>query len=98
MHVQHLVTLRILMDVGKKKKLKLFFKFVNFSRVYDCVPRLNLFMSLKQMRCGVVIHLALAAIYRCTNSVRRSAVIAATVGVGQGHLHLVYCLFYISIS
>ncbi len=82
--VEHLVTLRLLMDVARRKRLKLFVTFVDFSRAYDCVPRLNLFMLLKRMGCGVTMLLALAAMYRCTNSVMGTAVIATTIGVRQG--------------
>ncbi|XP_063888609.1 uncharacterized protein LOC135115608 [Scylla paramamosain] len=82
--VEHLVTLRVLMDIARRKKLKLFITFVDFSRAYDCVPRFDLFMSLKRMGCGVTMLLALAAMYRCTNRVVGTAVIATTVGVRQG--------------
>ena len=82
--VEHLVTLRIMMDIARRKKLKLFVTFVDFSKAYDCVPRLNLFMSLKRTGCGVTMLLTLAAMYECTNSIIGSTIIAATIGVCQG--------------
>ena len=81
--VEHLVTLRLLMDVARRK-IKLFVTIVDFSRAYDYVPRLNLSMLLKRMGCGATMLLALAAMYRCTNSVMGTAVIATTIGVRQG--------------
>ena len=56
--VEHIVTLRILMDIARRKKLKLFVTFVDFSKAYDCVPRYKLFIKLKQMGCGVTILMA----------------------------------------
>lgn len=81
---EHLVTLRLLMDLARRKKLKLFVTFIDFSRAYDCVPRINLLTCLKQMGCGVTMLLALAAMYKYTNSVIGTALIATTVGVRQG--------------
>ena len=37
--IEHLVTLRLLMDLARKKKLKLFITFVDFTMAYDRVPR-----------------------------------------------------------
>ena len=82
--IEHIVTLRLLMDVARRKKIKLFITFVDFSRAYDCVPRYKLFLMLKHMGCGMTMLMALIAMYRCTNSVLGTAVIAATVGVRQG--------------
>ena len=72
------------MNVARRKKLKLFVTFVDFSRAYDCVPRSNLFMTLKRLGCGITMLLALAAMYKCTSSLLGTALIAATVGVRQG--------------
>ena len=82
--VEHIVTLRLLMDVARRKKLKLFVTFVDFRRAYDCVPRHKLFSVLKRMGCGMTMLLALVAVYRCTNSVIGTSLLAATVGVRQG--------------
>ena len=82
--IEHIVTLRLLMDVARRKKLKLFITFVDFSRAYDCVPRQTLFSVLKQMGCGLTMILALIAVYRCTDSVIGASLITATIGVRQG--------------
>ncbi len=36
---EHIVTLRILSDVARRKKKKLFVTFIDFSKAYDLVPR-----------------------------------------------------------
>ena len=81
---EHLVTLRLLMGLARRKKFKLFVTFVDFSRAYDCVPRVNLFTCLKQMGCGMTMLLALTAMHKYTNSVIGTALIATTVGVRKG--------------
>lgn len=95
--VEHLVTLRVLMDIARREKLKLFVAFIDFSRACDCVPRFDLLMSLKRMGCGVCMLLALAAMYRIANSVMGSAVIATTVGVRQGsHTSCILFILYVN--
>ncbi len=47
-----------------KEKDTIFGFFVDFSRAYDCVPKINLLMSLKRMGCEVTMLVALAAMYR----------------------------------
>ena len=49
--------------------------------IYDCVPKLNLFI---RMGSGVTMLLALAAMYKSTNSILGSTIITATIGVRQG--------------
>ena len=82
--MDHVVTLRLLMDVARRKKMKLFVTFIDFSKAYDSVPRYKLFLLLKQMGCGMTMLLALVAMYRCTSSVIGTAIVAATIGVRQG--------------
>ena len=72
------------MDIARRKKLKLFITFVDFRKAYDYVPRNKLFSILKRMGCGLTMLLALVAMYRCTESVIGTALIASTVGVRQG--------------
>ena len=72
------------MDVVRRKKMKLFVTFIDFSKAYDSVPRYKLFLLLKQMGCGMTMLLALVAMYRCTSSVIGTAIVAATIGVRQG--------------
>lgn len=82
--LEHIVTLRLLCDVARRKKFKLFITFVDFSQAYDRVPRDVMFRVLKRLGCGVTMLLALVALYKITHSVIGSAVISATVGVRQG--------------
>ena len=82
--MEHIVTLRLLMDLARRKKFKLFITFVDFSKTYDCIPRYKLFLTLKPMGCGMTMLMALIAMYQYTSSVIGTAVIAATVGVRQG--------------
>ena len=72
------------MDIARRKKLKLFITFVDFSKAYDCLPRYKLFLTLKRMGCGLTMLMALVAMYEYTNSVIGMALIAATIGVRQG--------------
>ena len=58
------MTLRLLIDLARKKKEKLFVVFVDFSQAYDLVPRRKLFEVLKRLGCGAVMLAALVAIYR----------------------------------
>ena len=82
--VEHIVTLRILTDMARRKRLKLFVTFVDFSKAYDLVPRNNLFIILKRLGCGTVMLATLVAMYRVTESVIGGAVVTATLGVRQG--------------
>ena len=45
---EHIITLRLLTDLARRKKLKLFITFVDFSQAYDKVPRFKLFSVLKR--------------------------------------------------
>ena len=72
------------MDIARRKKLKLFITFIDFSKAYDCVPRHKLFLALKRMGCGMTMLMVLIAMYWSTNSIIGTAIVAATVGVRQG--------------
>ncbi|MPC44065.1 LINE-1 retrotransposable element ORF2 protein [Portunus trituberculatus] len=82
--LEHVVTLRLLCDIAKRKKFKLFVTFVDFSQAYDKVPHDVLFEVLKRLGCGITMLLDLAAVYMCTNSVIGTTVISAAIGVRQG--------------
>ena len=73
--LEHIVTLRLLCDVARRKKFKLFVTFVDFSQAYDRVPRDVLFRVLKRLGCCCTMLLALFAMYSITNSVIGSAII-----------------------
>ncbi len=82
--VEHIVTLRLLIDMAKRKRKKLFVTFVDFSKAYDLVPRNILFNVLKRIGCGRIMLSALVAMYRVTQCVIGAAVMTATRGVRQG--------------
>ena len=58
--------------------------FVEFSQVYDMVPRRTLFKILRRMGCGSVMLYVLAVMYQLTESMIGSAVVTITMGVRQG--------------
>lgn len=82
--IEHIVALRLLTDMARRKKLKLFVTFIDFSKAYDLVLRDKLFMILKRIGCGTVMLAALVSMYRVTESVIGGAVMTATLGVRQG--------------
>ena len=82
--LEHIVTLRMLVDTAKRKKKKLFITFVDFSQAYDRVSRKKLFSLMKNMGCGMVMLGALVAMYKSTQSIIGTAIITATIGVRQG--------------
>lgn len=82
--IEHIVSLRLLTDLAKRKKWKLFVTFVDFSQAYDKVPRNMLFTVLKRIGCGATMLFALIAMYRVTHSVIGTAVVSAAIGVRQG--------------
>ena len=48
--IEHVVTLRLLTDTARRKKVKLFVIFVDFSKAYDLVPKEKLFFCVKDYR------------------------------------------------
>ena len=82
--MEHIVALRLVIDLAKRKKMKLYVTFVDFSQAYDKVPRNMLFTVLKRLGCGAIMLGALIAMYRVTNCVIGSAIVSATIGVRQG--------------
>ncbi len=82
--IEHIVTLRLIIDFARKKKSKLFVTFVDFATVYDRVPRAVLFIILKRLGCGAVMLAALVSMYTVTQSIIGTAVVTAVIGVRQG--------------
>ena len=82
--IEHIVTLRLLINVFMRKKLKLFIVFVDFSKAYDLVPRSKLFDILVNLGCGITMLAALIAMYSNTTSILGSTTITSTIGVRQG--------------
>ena len=58
--------------------------FIDFSKAYDRVPRLNLIERLKSLGCRANMIRAIRNMYASTKNVLRSATINASVGVRQG--------------
>lgn len=82
--LEQILTLRLLIDFVKNKRLKLYVLFIDYSKAYDRVPRHKLIEVLKSRGCGRVMLRAIQAMFTCTKNVLKSAVIDATVGVRQG--------------
>lgn len=81
---EHIVTLRLLTDTARRKKIKLFVTFIDFSKAYDLVPRHKLFTVMKRIGCGMVMLAAVMSMYSVTEGIVGSSVVTATVGVRQG--------------
>ena len=81
--MEHIVTLRGVCDMARRKKHKLFITFIDFSQAYDRVPRHKLFRILLRLGCGSVMLCALVAIYVHTESLLGTTAVLITMGVRQ---------------
>ena len=82
--IEHIVTLRLIIEVFLRKRKKLFIVFVDFRKAYDLVPRNRLFQILINLGCGATMLAALMAIYQDTSCILGSTIITSTIGVRQG--------------
>lgn len=82
--LEHIVTLRLLIDIAKKKRKKLYVTFVDFSSAYDRVSRPLMLRLLMKLGCGAVMLSAVAVMYQVTQSVVGTAVFSVGMGVRQG--------------
>jgi hypothetical protein len=82
--VEHLLTLRLLIDFAIHKKKKMFVVFVDFSKAYDRVPRHLLLRRLQSLGCGAAMIKIISAMYSHTSMMLRSATITTSIGVRQG--------------
>lgn len=93
--LEHIISLRLLTDKAGRKRLPIFVLFVDFTKVYDLVPRRVLLEVLKRLGCvwpgsavcsggDVLSH----------REYYWSAVVTATTGARQGFdiLFFIYCI------
>ena len=59
--IDHIVTLRLLINYAMLKKEKLYIVYVDFSKAYDRIPRDKLLQSLVSLGCGSRMLAALAS-------------------------------------
>ncbi len=82
--LEHIVSLRLLMDYCVGKKQKLYVVFIDFSKAYDRIPRDKLMARLSYLGCGFVMLAALASMYKVSYSVLGVAIVTAVLGIRQG--------------
>ncbi len=82
--LEHIVTLRILTDLARRKKKKLFVTFVDFAKAYDTVSRQMMLKVLRRLGCGIVMLGAIAAMYTVTESIVGTVAFMVTLGIRQG--------------
>ena len=82
--MEHIISLRLLIDYAIVKKKKLYIVYVDFSKAYDRVHRGKLVHLLAAMGCGAVMLAALASMYKVSYGIIGITVITCTIGVRQG--------------
>ena len=82
--IEHILSLRLIINVCRKKKWKLFVTYVDFSKAYDRVHRNKILHTMKRLGCGFMMLFAIAAMYKVTKSIICIAIVTAIIGVRQG--------------
>ena len=82
--IEQILTLRLLCDYAKKKRVKLYLLYIDFEKAYDKVSRKMLLDILKSLGCGGRFLSVLAKIYSNIKLVFKIAVISTSIGVRQG--------------
>ena len=82
--MEHILTLRLLMNFSIVKRLKLFILFVDYAQAYDRVPRNKMLKLLIRLGCGAAMICALVAMYSSTLNILGSVTVTSTSGVRQG--------------
>ena len=91
--MEHIVTLRLIMNYCFRKKVKLFITYVDFSKAYDRVPRNKLLGCLRKLGYGLTMLLAILAMYQVTKNLLGMAVITATLSVYDRDPHMIYMMY-----
>ena len=81
---EQISTLRLAIDIAKRRKEKLFIVYVDYTKAYDKIPRGKLLQILKRIGCGHKMLRALAKTYNLTESALGSIIINAIIGLKQG--------------
>ena len=82
--MEHIISLRLLLDYATYKRQKLYIVFIDFSKAYDRLPRDILIKTLKHLGCGMIMLYAIMSMYKVSYSVLGAAVITAAIGIRQG--------------
>ena len=82
--MEQILTLRLLIDIARKKRRTLYVLFVDYSKAYNKVDRFKLFSYLDQRGCGSKFLTALQSSYQKTTAQIGSNFFTATAGMRQG--------------
>ena len=82
--IEQIMCLRLLVDLVKFKKRKLYILFIDFSKAYDKVPRNKLIEYLRSIGCGKIMLYALRNMYKSSYNILNSIAISTSSGVRQG--------------
>ena len=82
--MEQIMSLRLLCDYTRYKRVKLYVLFIDFSKAYDRVSRWKLVERLVALGYGRLMLRAIRLMYRCTKNVLKSAIIDASIGIRQG--------------
>lgn len=94
---EQIINLRLLIDIAKKKRRKLFIVFIDFSAAYDRVDRNLLFYKLRNAGIGKNFLRAIITMYALTYLIIGSETFSTNVGLKQGHpTSVLLFLFYIN--
>ena len=82
--IEHIVTLRLVIDRCVRKKQPLFIAFIDFSKAYERFPCNYLLKLLRNLRCGAMILKAITSLLRTTKFVLGAPLITVVIEVKQG--------------
>ena len=71
-------------DYARRKKIKLYVTFVDYSAAYDNLPRKKLFEKMRTLGCGKVMLACLVSMYLVTRSFIGTVIVTASAGLRQG--------------